>query len=116
MKDPGSRPQERGCFGWKRLKGAAIALAIGILLASHADSGARDSTRPIPGGQPAITPETPTKAPPSSREASRSDPTPGGGKAPATALKPTTYPVPKELPAKGSPKAKVTLVEYIEFH
>jgi hypothetical protein len=117
MKDPGSCPQERGCIGLTWLRGTAIALAIGILLlASHADSGARDNTRPIPGGQTAITPETPTKDPPSSREASRSDPTPGGGKALAAALKPTTYPVPKELPAKGSPKAKVTLVEYFEFH
>ena len=78
-----------------------ISLFLVVLVGTSCASGI-----PIPTPLPMTTPTT----------AALSTPPTQGAKAPALAGKPAPFAAPKELPSKGSPKAKVILVEFSEFH
>lgn len=99
MKEARSCPQERGHVRSEWLKGAAIALVLGIILAGCAPSVRQGDTEPTPTGQPTMMPATPIM----------------GAQAPTLGMSPTPYAEPKELPTKGSPEAKVTLTLFCEF-
>lgn len=97
MKKAASCSQERARSRSWWLRGTAIVLLLGLLL------GCAPSTPPTPTKQ-FVAPATPTKPSPT-----QSAPTP------TPAASPTPFAVPEELPSKGSPEAKVFIVEFSEF-
>lgn len=113
MKEARSCPQERGHVRSVWLKRAAIALVLGIILTGCAPSGPPGGMEPTLR-QPTVMPATPTKVPTPSQEVPRPTPT-QGAQAPTPAVSPTPFAVPEELPSKGSPDAKVTLVVFCDF-
>jgi protein-disulfide isomerase len=107
-----SCPQERGHFRSWWLKGTVLVLLLGLLLGC-VPAGLQSSTGPTPTRQ-FIAPATPTNVPTPSPGAPQPTPTQS---APTSTLEasPTPFAIPEELPSKGSPEAKVTLVEFSEF-
>ena len=97
MKKAASCSQERRHFGAWWLKGTAIVLLLGLVL------GCAPSTPPTPTKQ-FVASATPTKPSPTQ-----------SAPAPTPAASPTPFAVPEELPSKGSPEAKVFIVEFSEF-
>ena len=97
MKKAASCSQERRHFGAWWLKGTAIVLLLGLVL------GCAPSTPPTPTKQ-FVASATPTKPSPTQ-----------SAPAPTPAASPTPIAVPEELPSKGSPEAKVFIIEFSEF-
>jgi len=97
VKKAASCSQERRHFGAWWLKGTAIVLLLGLVL------GCAPSTPPTPTKQ-FVASATPTKPSPTQ-----------SAPAPTPAASPTPIAVPEELPSKGSPEAKVFIIEFSEF-
>ncbi len=110
MKKAESCPQERGHFRSWWLKGTVIVLLLG-LLPGCVPSRPQSGTVPTPTRQ-FMAPATPTNVPTPSLEMPR--PT-QSAQTPIPAASPTPFAVPEELPTKGSPEAKVFIVEFSEF-
>jgi len=112
VKKAASCPQERGRFRSWWLKGTAGVLLLGLLLGC-APSRPQSGAVPTPTRQ-FMAPATPTNVPTPSPGVPR--PTPTQSAQPLTPVaSPTPFAVPEELPSKGSPEAKVVLVEFSEF-
>jgi len=115
VKKTGLDPQEGGHARSVWLKRTAIVWALGMILTGCAPSEPQSGKRPISPVQPTLVSVTPTHIPSPSREIPR----PIGTKEaqiPGPAVSPTPFTEPKELPTKGSPGAKVTLVEFCDFY
>jgi hypothetical protein len=91
-----------------------MALVLAMVLTGCAPSRSPGGKKPVPAGQPTIMPAA------STNELTPSHEGPGstlsqGVQAPSPAVSPTLFAVPEQLPTKGSPEAKVTLVEFFDF-